>query len=91
MSETITVDAVREVLREQLAEILYSELDEIGEDTNFEKMGLDSVLSVELTAFINAQYGLAEKMEVIYQNPTLNKLAQYVVTLVADGAAATRS
>jgi acyl carrier protein len=86
MSEEITVDAVREVLREQLAKILYSDLDAVEEDTNFEALGLDSVLSVELTTFINARYELAEKMEVIYQNPTLNLLAQHVVTVVTGGA-----
>jgi acyl carrier protein len=91
MSESITVDAVREVLREELAKILYCELDEVDEDTNFETLGLDSVLSVELTAFINARYELAEKMEVIYQNPTLNLLAQHVVTVATGGAVTTGS
>jgi acyl carrier protein len=91
MSETITVDTVREVLREELAKVLYSELDAIDEEANFETLGLDSVLSVELTAFINSRYRLAEKMEVIYQNPTLNQLAQHVVTVVTGGAVTTGS
>ncbi|MER5339327.1 acyl carrier protein [Streptomyces mirabilis] len=78
MSQTVTADEVREVLRTHLAEVLYCEPEEIGDDTAFQDLGLDSVLGAEVTAVINSRYGLEEKVEALYQNPTLADLAEYV-------------
>ncbi|MFE9601437.1 acyl carrier protein [Streptomyces hokutonensis] len=78
MSRTVTTDEVREVLRAHLAEVLYCEPEEIGDDTAFQDLGLDSVLGAEVTAVINSRYGLEEKVEALYQNPTLADLADHV-------------
>ncbi|MFJ6895187.1 acyl carrier protein [Streptomyces hokutonensis] len=80
MSQTVTTDEVREVLRTHLAEVLYCEPAEIGDDTAFQDLGLDSVLGAEVTAVINSRYGLEEKVEALYQNPTLADLADYVAS-----------
>lgn len=78
MFQPVTTGEVREVLRTHLAEVMYCEPEEIGDDTAFEELGLDSVLGAEVTAVINSRYGLEEKAEVLYQNPTLAKLAEHV-------------
>ncbi|MFJ2609790.1 acyl carrier protein [Streptomyces sp. NPDC087425] len=78
MSQLVTTDEVREVLRTHLAEVLYCEPEEVGDDTAFQELGLDSVLGAEVTALINSRYGLEEKVEALYQNPTLAQLAAYV-------------
>ncbi|WP_405550883.1 acyl carrier protein (plasmid) [Streptomyces globisporus] len=80
MSLPLTDDDVRGVLRSHLAEVLYCEPAEIGDETNFEDLGLDSVLGAEVTAVINSRYGLSERVEAVYQNPTLTRLAAYVAT-----------
>jgi acyl carrier protein len=78
MTQTITADEVREVLRTHMAEVLYCEPQEIADDTAFQDLGLDSVLGAEVTAVINSRYGLEEKVEALYQNPTLAELADHV-------------
>ncbi|MFI6402541.1 acyl carrier protein [Streptomyces sp. NPDC050548] len=78
MSRTATAQEVREVLRTHLAEVLYCEPEEIGDDTAFQDLGLDSVLGAEVTAVINSRYGLEEKVEALYQHPTLTDLADHV-------------
>ncbi|MFG2783700.1 acyl carrier protein [Streptomyces prunicolor] len=80
MSQTVTAHEIREVLRTHLAEVLYCELEEIGDDTAFQDLGLDSVLGAEVTAVINSRYGLEEKVEALYQHPTLTALADHVAT-----------
>ncbi|MFG2525393.1 acyl carrier protein [Streptomyces sp. NPDC048527] len=78
MSQPATAAEVREVLRAHLADILYCEPEEVGDDTAFQDLGLDSVLGAEVTAVINSRYGLKEKVEALYQNPTLDQLAEHV-------------
>jgi len=88
MSEDITVSDVRAMLREELAQILYTDVESIDDDVPFEELGLDSVLSVELAAAINARYGTQEKIEVMYQHPTVGVLAEYVAAVAGQAAAA---
>ncbi|MEU3520612.1 acyl carrier protein [Streptomyces sp. NPDC006654] len=78
MPISMKTEEVREVLRAHLAEVLYCEPEEVEDDTAFEDLGLDSVLGAELTALINSRYGLSEKVETLYQNPTLTLLAEHV-------------
>ena len=78
MAQPATPAEVREVLRTHLAEVLYCEPGEVGDDTSFQDLGLDSVLGAEVTALINSRYGLEEEVTAIYQHPTLAQLAEYV-------------
>ncbi|MGW3135039.1 acyl carrier protein [Streptomyces sp. NPDC001139] len=75
---------IRSHLRGQVADLLYCEPDEIDDDADFQELGLDSVLGVELTAVINDVHGLEERAEVIRTHPTLNQLANYVVEKVME-------
>lgn len=78
MAVQASASAIREDLRAHLADVLYCEIDEVADDATFKELGLDSVLGVELVSVINAKYGLSERIEVVYEHPTLNRLTDYV-------------
>ncbi|WP_186831718.1 acyl carrier protein [Streptomyces sp. ISID311] len=84
---SVTIENVKDVLRRHIAEVLYCGPEEVEEDVDFSDLGLDSVLSAELTSAINSEYGLQTDIEVIHQNPKLSLLAQYVVDQAAVTAA----
>ena len=76
--------SIHSTLRSQVAELLYCETDEVEDKVTFQDLGLDSVLATELITLINTEFGLSEKSEVIYQNPTLEELTTYISTKVSD-------
>ncbi len=75
---TPALPVVRDELRECLAEILYCDVAEIDDDLPFQELGLDSVLGLDLLSVINSRYGRQDRVDVIYDHPTLNKLAEHV-------------
>ncbi|SEG95473.1 polyketide synthase PksL [Nonomuraea solani] len=75
---------IRGALRAHIAEVLYVEPDEVGEDTAFRDLGLDSVLGVELIGTINREYGLKEEADVLYQHSTLSELTTYIAGKTAQ-------
>jgi len=79
--KTDTTAEIRATLRSQLAEVLYTSVDEIDDDETFNALGLDSILGVEFVAFVNRTYGLDEKAGVLYDHPSLGRLATYVAGL----------
>ncbi|NEQ83795.1 MAG: hypothetical protein F6K26_27505, partial [Moorea sp. SIO2I5] len=77
---------VKQVLKEQLAEALYTEESEIAEDQKFVDLGLDSIVGVEWTTTINQTYNLNLKATKLYDYPTLLELAEYIAqTLASQG------
>ncbi|MFC0548257.1 beta-ketoacyl synthase N-terminal-like domain-containing protein [Kutzneria chonburiensis] len=76
-----TTAEIRATLRAQLAEVLYTSVDEIDDDETFNALGLDSILGVEFVAFVNRTYGLDEKAGVLYDHPSLGRLATHVAGL----------
>jgi acyl transferase domain-containing protein/acyl carrier protein len=76
-----TTAEIRATLRAQLAEVLYTSVDEIDDDETFNALGLDSILGVEFVAFVNRTYGLDEKAGVLYDHPSLGRLAAHVAGL----------
>lgn len=83
MTTLVSADSIRDELRPHLAGILYCEIEEIDDDTTFADLGLDSVLGVELVAFVNTKYGLEEILDTVYDHPTVNRLSAYVSERVA--------
>jgi len=69
---------IKQVLKEQLAEALYTEESEIAEDQKFVDLGLDSIVGVEWTTTINQTYNLNLKATKLYDYPTLLELAEYI-------------
>lgn len=52
----------------------------IEEDENFFNEGFDSLVTIYFTEVINGEFGVEDllKPEEVYENPTINKLAQYI-------------
>ncbi|GGU32349.1 beta-ketoacyl synthase N-terminal-like domain-containing protein [Lentzea flava] len=69
-------------LRAQLAEVLYSTVDEVDVARTFNDLGVDSILGVELIAFVNRTYGLDVKAGALYDHPTVTTLAAHVAGLL---------
>lgn len=86
MPDQMSRETVHDSLRTQLAEILYCPPEEINGETSFDDLGLDSVLGIELIAAINTSYGLHERLETVYQNPTLEALTTHISELVNSDA-----
>lgn len=78
MPTPTTEQEIQDVLRRHIAEMLYCQPEEIEHDASFSDLGLDSILSAELTAAIKNEYSIQPDIEVIHQYPTLERLAAYV-------------
>ncbi|WP_410586747.1 acyl carrier protein [Amycolatopsis sp. lyj-23] len=78
MAVTADAEVIREQLRALIAEVLYCEVAEVGGDTPFADLGLDSVLIVEFVAELNSRYPVGESVDSLYEHPTLNLLAEHV-------------
>ncbi|MEV6175022.1 acyl carrier protein [Streptomyces sp. NPDC051954] len=79
-------EAVLDVLREELARILCCDPWDIETSAAFNVLGVDSILGAEFVATINQVYGLRERAVTLYDHPSLEAMAKYVVSVtpVAD-------
>nr|WP_311948075.1 beta-ketoacyl synthase N-terminal-like domain-containing protein [Halomonas piscis] len=77
---------VRDTLRAQLADVLYSAVEDIDEDQSFNDLGLDSILSVEFVTFVNRAYGLDIKATTLYDHPALATFARHVAGMLSPQA-----
>lgn len=68
------IDNVKEILVEEL----YIEPDDIGMDTSFYELGVDSVIGVDLVKRINQLYHVKLGAVKIYQYPNLIEFARYL-------------
>ncbi|WP_329297205.1 acyl carrier protein [Streptomyces sp. NBC_00659] len=65
-------------LVDMLAAVLRLKAEKIDAEQTFQSLGLDSLLSVELVATVNARYGTAVKPDALFDHPTLLELARHV-------------
>jgi acyl transferase domain-containing protein/enoyl-CoA hydratase/carnithine racemase/aryl carrier-like protein len=79
--------SVIELLRTLLAQELALQPGEIGEDTPFIDLGLDSITGVTWIRRINAHYGTGIEATRVYSHPTLKQLAQLVAGEAAPAVA----
>lgn len=63
---------------EYLAVILCYSPQEVGENDAFDDLGLDSVLGVEFLEMVNAEYGLDEQLDDLFDQETPGRFADYV-------------
>ncbi|NES19702.1 MAG: acyl carrier protein, partial [Symploca sp. SIO3E6] len=80
----VNLSEIQQVLKQQLAEALYTEESEIAEDQKFVDLGLDSIVGVEWTTTINQTYNLNLKATKLYDYPTLLELAPYIAQELAS-------
>lgn len=69
---------IRDELRILICDLLYLEVDEIEENETFIKLGLDSVLGVELIRKINKKWQLSLATAQIYNYPSILELSNYI-------------
>jgi len=82
------VPALVDALRGMLAQELFLQPDEIGEDTPFIDLGLDSITGVTWVRRINAEYGVDIEAPQVYSHPTLRRLAMLVASALPPPAVA---
>lgn len=78
---TTSAEAPDDLLTElvgMLAVVLHLKPEKIDPDQTFRSLGLDSLLTVEFVATVNARYGLAIKPDVVFDQPTPRAFARHV-------------
>ncbi len=70
---------IQKKLQLLLAKELQMEANKIELDTKFLELGLDSIISVTFIRKINEEYGLSINATKIYNYPTIQELAKYVL------------
>ena len=70
--------ALREELRDSLAEALFMRPADIGWSKSFAELGLDSIVGVEWVKNINRRYGTALSATRVYDYPSIDLLAEYL-------------
>lgn len=73
-------DEVRGALRELLAAELQTKPSDIGFDTPFAELGLDSISGVTWVRRLNERYELSILATKVYDHPTLNAFSAYVLS-----------
>ncbi|NOX92666.1 MAG: hypothetical protein GXP18_09545, partial [Gammaproteobacteria bacterium] len=75
----LLLEDIRCILREGLADELYMDVDSIDDDIQFIDTGLDSVTGVAWVRKINDKFDLGIAATKVYDYPTINMLAKYVM------------
>ena len=70
-----SLETLLESLQNSLAAALYMDVDDIGIDVPFTKLGLDSIVGVEWIHAVNKQYGLKIPATRVYDCPTIVQFA----------------
>ncbi|SDD61903.1 SDR family NAD(P)-dependent oxidoreductase [Actinokineospora iranica] len=78
--------AVRELLRDKLAEILALPAEEIADDSSFIELGLDSIFRMDFARLLNTALGTDLKASELYEYDTIDQLAAFVATVDADNS-----
>ncbi|MEU1651360.1 beta-ketoacyl synthase N-terminal-like domain-containing protein [Streptomyces pristinaespiralis] len=71
-------DRVAEEVGEVLAGVLYMEPADLDPEQSFQMLGVDSILSVEFIALVNAKYAIDIKATELYDHPTPAAFARHV-------------
>ncbi|MFB2977491.1 acyl carrier protein [Microseira sp. BLCC-F43] len=76
--KVISFEAIQKWLVSYIAEIMEVTSDEIDVKVTFDEYGLDSSMSVAMVADLETWLGRTLEPTLIYDYPTLEKLAKYV-------------
>src|SRR5262245_9198198 len=77
-------EALKKLISQNLQQQLDLKLTEIEEDLPFIQLGLDSEGVVELITYLNGTLGLRCSASVIFDHPSLNRLAEFLWKLQCD-------
>ncbi|MCY7297027.1 beta-ketoacyl synthase N-terminal-like domain-containing protein [Alteromonas sp. a30] len=81
-SPSVDANSLLEMLISTLAEQLGMDDDEIEPEQEFVELGVDSVVGVTWIRKINETYDLDVAVTKVYQYPTIEKLAKYILSLL---------
>ncbi len=79
-------DLVRTLLTEQLAAVCGIDAAKVNPDTSIMKLGLDSLMAIELINRVEGKLGLVVPMGKVLGGPTLRELSETVLQLLAYSA-----
>jgi acyl carrier protein len=75
----LTLDSVRQHSLLFLAKILHTDAGKINPDADFDRLGLDSVMAVALILDLEEWSGRDLEPSLLFEYPTINELAKYVI------------
>ena len=86
-----TAQEVQATIAVYIAEAMYMDVDEIGEDDLFSSFGLESATLAKIVARINSRYGREIEVREVIPHQTLREAAAFIhekldATAVANGA-----
>ncbi|WP_186193123.1 acyl carrier protein, partial [Burkholderia gladioli] len=70
------------------AEALYLDSSEVDVDRPFAELGLDSIIGVEWMRAINRRHGLALNATLVYEHPTLRRMAARLALALGEATPA---
>jgi polyketide synthase PksM len=82
--EVIPQEQLQRQLAASLAEALYMSTSDVDVEKSFIELGLDSIVGVEWLNTINKKFKIAIPASVVYDYPTIEKLASFLYTDVND-------
>lgn len=77
---------IRNTVRKIVAETLFINEDEINDSQNFQELGIDSILGVEIAGKIKQQFKLPFEATVLYNYPTIHDLTQFITHQISHTA-----
>jgi acyl carrier protein len=76
--DVTSADAIGRACQEYIADFLGTPVESIDRDADFDRLGIDSSLAVALLAELEERYGVDVAPEALFENPTINAVADYV-------------
>lgn len=83
------IGEIETILSNEICRLLYLEPEELAENTAFHKLGLDSILGIELIKSISHQFKINVTATKLYAYPTIKELAAYLHKCLLEETATT--
>ncbi len=75
---TAGADTIIRACQEYIADFLGTSVESIDPSADFDRLGVDSSLAVALLAELEERYGVDLPPEALFENPTINAIAEHV-------------
>lgn len=82
------LERIKRSLKASLAATLFMEPQELGDDTSFLEVGVDSIIAVQWIKAVNAEFATSAKATVLYDHSTIEALATHLRAELAATAPA---
>jgi acyl carrier protein len=76
--ELSTTPEIARACQEYIADFLGRPVESIDPSADFDRLGVDSSLAVALLAELEERYGVDLPPEALFENPTINGIAEHV-------------